>query len=290
MGQSDLIILAVSLIGFVLIGFVILNLTKQKERGANLHNRGDDEVLNGREQQRQRGNLRRRRAGEGGVNGEDNVNDEDIEDEQDIGVDTEPNLAGMTKKEIAKIEKRRAKAQQREAMEAEREERKEREEARMQMLREREQEKEEEFQQREAERLRELAVEEKERQLAYNHWKDPYPDHVLTFPVAPNVGKKVLPWDKSAEEASYMKASVKAYVNSAKVISLTELSKKVQIPTFNCINILKHLVSTREICGVFIDDEKFAVVDDSTVRKVTTLACEKGTLSVNDMLDIVQSH
>ena len=217
MGQSDLIILAVSLLGFVLIGYFIWGLTKQKERSAHLNNR-EDEVLNGGEQQRQRGNLRRRRGGgggDGGVNDEDNVDNDDAEDEQDARGDTEPNLAGMTKKEIAKIEKRRAKAQQREAMEADREERKEREEARMQMLREREQEKEEEFQLREEERLRELAAEEKERQLAYNHWKDPYPDHVLTFPVAPNVGKKVLPWDKSVEEETGVKEKVLACVNSA---------------------------------------------------------------------------
>jgi hypothetical protein len=49
----------------------------------------------------------------------------------------------MTKKEIAKVEKRRVKAQQREAMEAEREERKEKEEERMLILRERESEKDE---------------------------------------------------------------------------------------------------------------------------------------------------
>mmetsp|Transcript_6336 Transcript_6336/g.10369 ORF Transcript_6336/g.10369 Transcript_6336/m.10369 type:complete len:288 (-) Transcript_6336:811-1674(-) len=287
MGQSDLIILAVSLLGFVLIGYFILSLTKQKERGAHLNNR-DDEVLNGGEQQRQRGNLRRRRGGGGGVNDEDNVDNEEGEDEQDERGDTEPDLAGMTKKEIAKIEKRRAKAQQREAMEAEREERKEREEARMQMLREREQEKEEEFQLREAERLRELAAKEKERQLAYNHWKDPYPDHVITFPVAANVGKKVLPWDKSVEEAAGVKEKVMVCVKSAKVVTLTELSMRVQIPTFNCIKILKHLVNTREICGVFIDDEQFAVVDDTTASKVISLANEKGVLSMKDILDVVQ--
>lgn len=219
MGQSDLIILAVSLLGFGLIGYFILSLTKQKERGAHVNHR-DDEVLNGEEQQRQRGNLRRRRGGGGAVDDEDNMNDENVEDEQVARGDTEPDLAGMTKKEIAKIEKRRAKAQQREAMEAEREERKEKEEARMQMLREREQEKEEEFQLREAERRREVAAEERERQLAYNHWKDPYPDHVLTFPIAPNLGKKVLPWDKSAEEAATMKESVLAYVKSTKVCFL----------------------------------------------------------------------
>lgn len=179
MGQSDVIILAVSLLGFALIGYFLFSLTKQKG-GRALNARDDNDGERDGNQHRPRGNLRRRRVGVANENN-DNEDEEDEGDDNQQG-ENEPDLTGMTKKEIAKIEKRRAKAQQREAMEAEREERKEREEARMELLREREQERDEEFRLKEMERLRELAAEEQQRKDAYNHWKDPFPDHILTFP------------------------------------------------------------------------------------------------------------
>lgn len=219
MGQSDLIILAVSLLGFAFIGYFVFSLTKPAKGGLALHNHDEDAG----DQHRPRGNLRRRRGG--GV-ANDEVADEDENDDndphdQDEG---EPDFTGMTKKEIAKIEKRRAKAQQREAMEAEREDRKEKEEARMEMLREREQEKDEEFRLKETERLRELAAEEQQRRDTYNHWKDPFPDHILSFPTATAVASVSsastgVTDNKTPAEVAVLHEQYVAYIREKKVIT-----------------------------------------------------------------------
>ena len=181
MGQADIVILAVSVAGLALIAYVIWTLTRSKE-GRHRHPRrqevqeeeieeeGEEEEeerddVQGQEAVPQGGLRRRARAGEVEAN-----------------ADPEPvDFTGMTKKEIAKIEKKRAKAQQREAMEAMREERREMEENRMQLLREREAEKEEEFRAKEEERKREKAKEEMKRIKAYNHLKDPFPDYIINM-------------------------------------------------------------------------------------------------------------
>jgi hypothetical protein len=220
MGQSDFIILAVSLLGFAFIGYFLFSLTKQKSRGHDDAHHHEEDDRDG-DQHRPRGNARRRRGG-GAVNNEEDGGDDDGGEEENGNA--EPDLSGMTKKEIAKVEKRRAKAQQREAMEAEREERKEREEARMELLRERELEKDEEFARREEERRRELAAEEQRRRDAYNHWKDPFPDHVITFPTDPfssDAASAVAFKDSENTVEDVMVGEIVTFIKEAKVCCRT---------------------------------------------------------------------
>ena len=223
MSQSDLIILSVCFIGFSCIGYFLYMLTKQKEK---VERNIDVDNMGGRVEPRVvRGNARRRRGGEV-ANVDENAGDDDDDHDDENNENLERNaaasdLSGLSKKEIAKIEKRRAKAQQREAMEAEREERKEREEMRMQLLRERELEKEEEFRAKEEERLRQLDAENKRKQEAYNHWKDAYPDHIVAFPQEFSRFKYLC--EKSSEEMAVVYNEMKSYISSVQVGHLSVL-------------------------------------------------------------------
>jgi hypothetical protein len=51
---------------------------------------------------------------------------------------------------------------------------------------------------------------------------------------------------------------------------------------------LKHLVKKGEITGVFIGAGQFVCVDERIVDAAASLAAEQGTLSVTDLLKIVQ--
>jgi ATPase subunit of ABC transporter with duplicated ATPase domains len=163
---------------------------------------------------------------------------EDEEDEE--GDDEEPDFSNMSKKDIAKHEKRRAKAAQRQQEEAYREERREREEKRMEALREREQQKEKEFElkQQEADRLRK--IEEKRLADAYNAWKDPV----------------------VVEDSEEVLSNICSYVIDKKVVSIEAMAKIFSLPTYVCVKNVEKLIDSQRLVGVINGDGNVICLTD----------------------------
>ena len=73
------------------------------------------------------------------------------------------------------------------------------------------------------------------------------------------------------------------------IISLDEMCVQFSLPTFNCIEILKHLVKRGDIFGVFVSDgEQFVCVDESTTHRVASFANQQGSLLMTDLSKLVQ--
>jgi hypothetical protein len=79
-------------------------------------------------------------------------------------------------------------------------------------------------------------------------------------------------------------------VLSAQNITLEEVSVKFNVPTLNCIKILKHLVKKGFVCGVFIGEDRFMCADEHAVGSVVSLATQQGTFSATDVLDLLQKQ
>lgn len=112
--------------------------------------------------------LRRRRR-----NGEDNAGSEE---EGDEGDDDDEDKLHMSKKELLRIEKKRAKAEAKAQMDAMRDTRREKESKREDLYRERALEREQEFLRKEEEAARLKAEKEQKERDEYNPWKE-----VFTF-------------------------------------------------------------------------------------------------------------
>ena len=65
-----------------------------------------------------------------------------------------------------------------------------------------------------------------------------------------------------------------------------ELSDHFDIPVYNCIEILKHFVNTKAVCGSFVGTERFVALDEIDLRKVASLVKERGTISSLDVLSL----
>ena len=186
-----------------------------------------------------------------------NAEGEEDDEEEEEG-DEEPDFSTMSKKEIMKYEKRKAKAQQREQEEAYREQRKEKEEKRMEALRERELEKEREFElkQQEAERLRK--IEEKRLAEAYNAWKDP-------AVLEPTENEALL-------------GKIQEFITQKQVVSIRIIAKEHKVSDYVCLKSVQKLIESHKLMGVINADGNVICVTDSVARNCSDFLQSQGKL------------
>lgn len=63
---------------------------------------------------------------------------------------------------------------------------------------------------------------------------------------------------------------------------------EVNVPTFNCISILKHWVKSGEICGAFVGEDQFMVIGENGLEKLTSLTTHHGTITAKDVIDVLK--
>lgn len=167
----------------------------------------------------------------------------------------------MSKKDIAKHEKRRAKAAARQQEEAYREERREREEKRMEALRERELQKEKEFEmkQQEVERLRK--IEEKRLADAYNAWKDPV----------------------SVEGSEGLLENIASYVIEKQIVSIETIAKDFSLPVYICVKTVEKLIENRRIVASINGDGNVICLSDDISKLCSNYIQEHGRVDKDNL-------
>lgn len=248
MGLKDIILLAVSLLGLGSIVYLMYSYAgRVKEAEDAPYNRGDAEAVN-RGGDRNTGLRRRLR----------NPNGDNEEEDGDGGDDVD--LANMSKKDIQKHEKRRAKAAARQAEEARREARKEKEEKRLEALREREHEKELEFQRKEEEAERVRLERERKLALEYNPWKDP-----------------VSLDDSSLGEKDLDLLCTR--ISEREVISVEELADEFNISTVLCLLLVQSLIDSRKVHSAIDGEGNILHLSKSTISTLAASVGEAGYIT-----------
>ena len=67
---------------------------------------------------------------------------------------------------------------------------------------------------------------------------------------------------------------------------MDELSAEFGLPIYNCIEILKHMLSQNDICGVLSDDGHFTYVKESDIKKLTSQVIQQKVISTADVKNL----
>lgn len=225
----------------------------------------------------QRVNVNRRREAE-----EDDDDNEESNERETTGqtqttiipanpqVEIDPNKT-YTKKEKMKMEKKRAKAEEREMREEYLKQKKEKqmqEELAYQMK----EQKRKEEEAKEEEMIRKIKEEKEAKEIEeYKQWEK-------TFAVAEEGEGKVTFSDKVAEEFV-------TYIKLRKVISIEDLSGTFKLSSAETVNKLQELESLGKICGIIDDRGKYVYLTDKELQQIEKLINTRGRISKQELIN-----
>eukprot|EP01041_Mallomonas_annulata_P001808 gene1808-3506_t len=284
MQQSDIIILVVSVIGLILIAagvYFFLGNGDESERpspndikDAPAERKQRRRVVGKNNPPQQNVIVEENKNNNDGGNDNDlvddnheNENDEGNDDDIPVGEDGEP----LSRKEYLKLEKKKAKADEKALEDAQRTAKKGKQAKRDEKQREKDQERENAEKQRlEEEALIQQKKEEKAKE-DYDQWKDMFSVEAAGSDDIESKSKQ----DLLEEFISYIKRR--------KVVVLDDLAIEFGLPAAQCVNRVQSLEEMGQLSGVVDDRGKFIYISTEELQAVAKFVKRKGRLSIADL-------